>query len=803
MIVTLPYSLNLWLTSPCYMLKNYLKSSIRNLLRHKSYTFINVLGLTVGLVTSIFIFLWIIDEVTFDRFHSNTDRIFNVLVNNAYPDGKIETYAATPAKLKDVIVQEIPELESAAQYSMEAELLVKHETKAYNETGIYADATLFRIFSFPIVKGNKTQPLTDIKSIAISEKLAEKLFKNEDPIGKSLNLGASHELIVTSVFANIPQHSTLQFDFVASFELFTKENPWTQHWRSGGSKTTVLLKSSAFADMANKKIADLIKNNCPDCTTTPFLFPYVKSRLYNQFENGKNAGGRIQQVYLFGVVAIVIIVMACINFTNLSTARATSRSREIGIRKSIGAQKNSLVVQFISESMLLSFIALIFAIVLVQLLLPFFNEVTTKSIYLDLSNPVFVAGTLMITSICGLLAGSYPAFVLSRFDPVKVLKGDTQLGLTGNTLRKSLVIVQFTTSIILVVGCIAVYRQIVFISEKNLGFDKENIIVVDQNEGIVKSYPAIKNDLHQLASVDGVAFGGNNIFTIPITTTDPVWSGKPENSSILFKVYRCDAEFIPTMNIKIQSGRNFTDSQDASNYIINRKAAEVMGLSIENAIGSELEMWNGKGKIIGITKDFHNDNLKFGIEPMIFMYSENLGSHYFIRLGGALPITENIKQVENVFRKHNPDYPFEFIFLDEVFNREYQTEAVIGKLSLSFTVIAVLISCLGLFGLASFNAERRTKELGIRKVMGASVGNLVTMLCGDFTTLVIISLFIGFPVSWYLIREYLSGYTFHAEINWSIYLLTSIAMLIIVLLSVGYQSAKAAMSNPIDSLRNE
>jgi putative ABC transport system permease protein len=327
--------------------------------------------------------------------------------------------------------------------------------------------------------------------------------------------------------------------------------------------------------------------------------------------------------------------------------------------------------------------------------------------------------------------------------------------------------------------------------------------VVDQNEGIVKSYPAIKNDLHQLTSVKGVAFGGNNIFTIPITTTDPVWSNKPDNSSILFKIYRCDADFIPTLNIRMQNGRNFIDGQDSSNYIINRKAAEVMGLTVENAVGSELEMWNGKGKIIGITEDFHNDNLKFGIEPMIFMYSENVGSHYFIKLVGYLPMTESIRQVESIFKKHNPDYPFEFVFLDEVFNKEYQAEIVIGKLSLSFTVIAVVISCLGLFGLASFNAERRTKELGIRKVMGASVANLVIMLCGDFINLVMISLIIGFPVSWYLIRGYLSTYAFHADVNWSIYILTSIVMLFVVLLSVGYQSAKAAISNPVDSLRSE
>jgi ABC-type antimicrobial peptide transport system permease subunit len=785
------------------MLKNYLKTSLRNLLRHRTYTIINVLGLTVGLVTSIFILLWIVDELSFDRFHSHADRIFKVMVNNAYPDGKIETYPATPAKLKDVIVEEIPEVELAAQYSMETELLVKLGTNAYHESGIYADPALFKIFSFPIVSGNATQPLTDIKSIALSERLAKKLFKNEDAIGKSINLAGSHDLMVTSVFADLPPHSTLQFDFVAPFEIFTKENPWTQHWKSGGTQTTVLLKSSSTVDIANQKFGALIKNNCPDCTTTPFLFPYAKSRLYNEFENGKNAGGRIQQIYLFGAVAILILAMACINFTNLSTARAASRSREVGIRKSIGAQKNSLVVQFICESILLSFLAMLFAIVIVQLLLPFFNEVTTKSIRLDVSNPVHIAGILGITLICGLLAGSYPAFVLSQFSPIKVLKGNTQLGQTGNALRKSLVIVQFTASIILVVGSIAVYKQIVFISEKNLGFDKDNIIVVDQNEGIVKSYLAIKNDLYQSGVVKSIAFGGNNIFTIPITTTDPVWANKPDNASILFKIFRCDAEFIPTMNIKIQSGRNFMDSQDASNYIINRKAAEVMGLAFENAVGSELEMWNGKGKIIGITDDFHNDNLKYGIEPMIFMYSENVGAHYFMKLNGRLPFAESIKQIERIFKKHNPDYPFEYIFLDEVFKREYQAEAVIGKLSLSFTVVAVLISCLGLFGLASFTAERRTKELGIRKVMGASVGNLVVLLCSDFANLVLVGLFIGFPVSWYLIREYLSAYAFHAEINLGIYILTSMVMLFMVLFSVGYQSAKAALSNPVDSLRNE
>ncbi len=785
------------------MIKNYFKIAWRSLWKNKGYSAINIFGLTIGLSASIFIFLWVYDELSYDKFHSNANRIFKVLINNKYPDGRIETYPATPAKLKDVIKNEIPEVELAAQYSMESELLVKHEANAFNENGIYADSTLFKILSFSIVNGNVAEPLKNNNSIAISKSLADKLFKDENPIGKTLSVGQKYDLMVSSVFADIPQNSTLRFEFVIPFELFVKENPWTQNWKSGGTRTVVMLKSSAMVDQANNKLIDLIKKNCSDCSTTSFLFPYTESRLYSEFENGKKAGGRIQQVFLFSIVAILILLMACINFMNLSTARATNRSREVGVRKSVGAQKSHLIFQFITEAVFLSFIAMLFAIVIVKLLLPFFNDVTGKSIHLDVSNPVFVVGILSITIVAGILAGSYPAFVLSGFNPVKVLKGTTQLGLSGNALRKFLVVVQFTASVILVVGSIAVYKQIGFISEKNLGFDKDNIIVVDQNEGIVKNYEAIKNDLQQLPAVKNVAFGGNNVFTIPITTTDPVWKGKPGNSSITFKIYRCDTGFIPTMDIKMLAGRNFISSNDASNYIINKKAMETMGLSLDNAIGAELEMWNGKGRIIGVTDDFHNDNLRFGIQPLIFMYSENVGSHYFIKVSGGSSLPGVIEHVRQIFREHNPDYPFEYTFLDDVFNREYRTEAVIGKLSLSFTVIAIFISCLGLLGLATFTAERRTKELGIRKVMGASVGNLAVMLCSEFTNLIILSLFIGLPISWWLVRQYFSGYMFHTEIKWSIYVITSVSILLIAILSVGYQAVKAAITNPVKSLKTE
>lgn len=785
------------------MLENFLKTSLRNLLRHKGYTGINVLGLTIGLAASIFILLWILDERSYDRFHTNSDRMYSVLVNYTHPDGTINTYGATPALLKPALNNVIPEVDVATQYSMPAELLLKNGEKAFTETGMYADSSFFAVFSFPLLKGSVQLPMQDVSSMAISEQLAVKLFGHTDVLGKSVTVGGAQEFNITAVFATVPLQSSLQFDFILPFENFVKENPWTQHWRSGGTRTTILLKTAASEKVANEKLATLIKTNCKECTSSAFLFPYVKARLYGEFENGVNVGGRIEQLQLFGGVAILILLMACINFTNLSTARSATRSREVGVRKALGSAQSGLLIQFISESILLSFAALLLALAVVQLLLPQFNQLTSKSIYIDLRDPLFIGIALLFTLGCGVVAGLYPALVLAKFNPIKALKGIAQQGPSGTLLRKTLVVAQFTSAVILVVGSVAAYKQITFIGKRNLGFDKENIIVVDQNEGIVKNYAAIKNEMKQLTSVAGIGFGGNNVFTIPITTTDPVWPGKPDNSSINFKIYRCDEDFIPTIGIKLIGGRNFSGDQDASNYIVNRKALEAMGLDLENAVGTELEMWNGKGKIIGVTEDFHNDNLKFAIEPLVMMFSANIGFHYFIKLHDQKPVNESLASVEAVFKKHNPEYPFKYTFLDEVFNNEYKTEQIIGKLSLSFTIIAIVISCLGLFGLASFMADRRTKELGIRKVMGASVMSLVTMLCRDFTVLVGISLCIGFPVASYLATEYLSGYAFHTEIHWSLYLLTGMAVVLIGLLSVSFQSIKAALSNPVDSLRSE
>lgn len=784
------------------MLQSFFKICLRNLARHKIYTLINLLGLGTGIAASIFILLWIADEISYDDFHANGDRIYSVIVNNHQPEREIETYPVAPALLKDDLLEKIPEVEKASRYSFETDLLLKHEGHPFQEKGIYADPAFFSIMSFPIVKGNTIENVLPGKnSIAISQALAERIFQHENPIGKTISLPNGLDLAVSEVFENVPENSSLQFDFVLPFDLMLDENPWMQNWQSGGSRTVVLLRDGA--EVPSEKISSLISENCRDCTNRPFLFPFQKQHLHAEFENGVSVGGQIQQVYLFSFVAFLILAMACVNFMNLSTARSASRSKEVGVRKSVGASKWNLMVQFIGESVILTWFALIFALMLVQLLLPVFNEITDKSLVLNLANPILWGGVILLTLVTGLMAGSYPAWVLAQFNPSKVLKGDSKSGLTGVGLRKALVIAQFAASVILILGSIVVYQQIQFISNRNLGFDRENVIVIDQNEGLAKAYSGIKNELQQLSGVEEVAFGGNNVFTIPIMSTDPKWPGKTDQNQVNFKVFRCDAGFLPTLEIPLIAGRNFVGERDSSNYLINRKAAEDMGLSVEEAVGTKIDMWHGPGVIVGVTEDFHNDNLKFGIQPMIMMYSENLGNHYLVRLSAQQPLDQVLAQVEDVFEEYNPGYPFEFSFLNEVFDREYRIEQVIGKLSMGFTILAILISCLGLFGLSLFTAEQRAKEIGVRKVLGASVSNLVLMLYRDFGVLVGISLLIGVPIAWFLISNFLSGYTFHTAVHWWLYVGVGVFMMLLTLLSVGFQSLKVALSNPVDSLHSD
>lgn len=784
------------------MIRNYLKTALRSLARYHVYSLINIFGLTVGLATCVLIFLWIKDELMYDRFYSNANEIYRIQGNYLFPNGSIETYAASTYSLAEAARSEIPEIDQLARATWTEGALLRHGETAFTEPGFYADSTFFSVLPFPLTAGNRLHPLPDNKSIVITERTAKKLFGNDDPIGKVIQVNKQFDLAVSAVVRDIPMNSSIRFEWISPIDLWAHENPWCSNWRSGGLQTLLTLEKGANSGIVSHKLHEITKRKCEDCINQPFLYKLADLHLYGTFKDGKPAGGRIDQVRLVGAVALLILIIACINFMNLATARSATRMREVGVRKCIGALPSALIFQFMFESMLLSFFALFLALAIVQLMLPVFNDMIHKQMHLDFTNGWFNMGILCITLVCGLLAGSYPAVFLAALRPSSVLKGAPQSMPSGGHLRRGLVVVQFVTSITLIVGSIVVYEQISFISSMDLGYEKENVVVIDLHNDLAKNAVGFKKDLFLDPSVKGAAFGGSNIFQIPITTHDPKWPNKQEGQSISFKVYRCDQDFIPLMGVKLISGRNFSDlnNQDKSNYIINKKAMEAMGLKLENAVGTELDMWNGKGTIVGVTNDFNTGNLHEAIDPLIFMFSQQAGDFYFIRTDGN---PKALTHIEQVVKKYDPDYPFHYSFLTDVFNTEYSTEVMIGKLALCFTIIAITISCLGLFGLSLFTAERRIKELGIRKVLGASTTSLVSMLCVEFLRLVLIALIVALPFSWYVSNQYLKGYAFHAQLTIWDFALPAFGILSLALLTVGYQSHHAAAQNPARSLRNE
>ena len=786
------------------MINRTLKTAFRNLFRHKTNAAVNILSLTIGLSAAIFIFLWILDEYRIDKFHPNDSVLYQVMINHTFADGQVHTYGATPANLKEAIKAEIPEVSRIATSSMPTNLLVQNENISFQEIGIYSDPDLFSVFHFPFVHGSSSKPLPEVNSIAISEKLANKLFGETNVIGKTIQVEQAKEFMISAVFADLPSNSSLQFDVVAPFEVYFKENQWMKGWGTGGTNTYLTLESISSLTAVNQKLESLIKRNCMDCTTSPFLYAFSDRYLHGSFEGGKNVGGRIDQLFLFGAVAALILLMACINFMNLATASAATRSKEVSVRKIIGANRSALILHFMVESIIISFLGFILALLLVHSLLPFFNRITSKSIELDFSDPLFLGGATMISLICGLLAGIYPAIFLSSFKPLGFFRANSGSLLIGGGLRKALVVIQFASAVILMAGSIIIYQQIDYIGTKDLGFSKSQVVVINQNKDLIDNTAPFKIAMLQLSSVENMGFGGSDINVVPITTTEVKWSGKPNDASIHFKLFRSDEGFIPALEIDMLQGRNFVDgNQDSLNYIINRKAMEVMGLQEGEVVGTEMEVWGKRGRIVGVTDDFHNDNLKVGIEPLIFLYSENLGAHYYVKVNQVASMSGALAAMEQVFKTYSPDYPFEYTFLDELFERQYKSDLVLGKLSLSFMVIAILISCLGLFGLSTFTAARRTKELGIRKVMGASSVNLILLLCGEFTKLVLISVLIGSPIAWYLAKDYLSGFSFHVNISWTTFVFTGLGLLVVALMSVGFQSLKASLANPAKSLRSE
>lgn len=785
------------------MIKHFFKIFVRTGLRNAGYTFINVSGLAIGLASSILILLWVWDETHFDRQHVLRERIYQVKSFHRYPDGNFVTDDATGALAGGL--REFPEVERTCRLSYNnSRVLVQYGDKSIYETGVFADTSIFSIFTIPLVEGVSFR---DDNSVVVSQKLAAKYFPGESAIGKVVTINAEQEAVVTGVFEDLPP-STQKFDFIMAYGNYAKRDKYNEEWGAWtGGFTYLLLRPGTDIAALNEKIQKKITEPriWPrwDSSATLFLFPFTDSRLRNNFNNdGVQEGGRITYVQIFGGVGIFILLVAIINFMNLATARSVNRSKEIGVRKVSGAVRFSLIRQFFLESVMLALIALIVALVIAQLALPAFNSLTQKTLSIDLTNLMMVSLMLSITILTGLIAGSYPAFLLSGLKPVVILKGKFT-GAGGKNIRKSLVVFQFGLSTVLIVCALAAHQQVKFMREKDLGFDRDNIIYFSASQKIDRSLEVFKRMALENPKIVSVAEGDNNPMRIfgGMVLGDNAWPGKTKDDNIVFDWAQCDADYLPTFGLKIVKGRNFLKDNvaDTLNFIINEEAARQMRLT--DPVGAHLAAPH-KGTIVGVVKDFNNKRLQFAMGPLIIAMTPKKDPMVFVKYEAG-QTQEVLASLQAIYKTIEPDIPMEYKFMDAPFGEMYENEILIEKLSIYFTAIAIFISCLGLFGLASFTAETRTKEIGVRKVLGASVSQIVTLLCRDFLLLITIALAVGLPLGWWGVENFLKDYAYRTEISPWLFVGIVIGLIGITFASVAYQSGKAANMNPVKTLRSE
>jgi len=786
------------------MLKNYLTIAVRNIVRNKLFSFVNILGLAFGMGSAILIFLWVNDELQFDRFHTNGRRIYRVMENQKYSDGKIYTFSSTPGPMAPFIKEKFPEIEKASRVSWEVNNLFQVEDKSSYESGRYVDQDFLDMFSFPLLAGDVSTALKDKSSIVISRKMAKKYFGKENPLGKVLVMSVKSTFKVTGVLQDIPKNSTFQPEYLIPFQYFWDENlGWLDKWDNNNIRTFIMLRKDAHAASLAAKLLDEVKTHVEKTTVKLFIQPFEEAYLYGDFDNGIQHGGRIEYVKIFFIVAVFVLLIACINFTNLSTAQATQRAKEVGLRKVIGAAPSQVFKQFMGESFFTVGLSACIALVLTLLLMPVFNEITGKEVSLNLLDSRIVFIFLVVVVFTALLAGSYPAFFISEFSPVQVLKGQLKSGAKGSLFRKVLVIVQFTFSIILIVSTLVVFRQMEFMQNRDIGFVRENVFYVWMDGDVGPKFNTVRERLLAMPGIESVTSSNQLPIDIGNSTIGVQWEGKGPDEQILFTNLNVDHDFIQTMKMEMVEGRPYDRNRisDSANYIVNQKAAEKFGFK-SAIIGQDLTFWGTKGKIIGVVKDFNFGSLHNAIEPLImFMRPRNFGC-LLVRAKPTESATA-LKSTEKIWKEYAPGYPFKYSFLNQDWEEFYKSEGQRGKLFNALAVLSIFISCLGLFGLSAFSAERRTKELGVRKVLGASIPGLVNLMNREFAILVIVASLAGCPVGWYIMNQWLSTYAFHVQIGWASLLIASALCLAIALLTVTYHSLKVSRNNPTNSLRYE
>jgi putative ABC transport system permease protein len=783
------------------MLRNYFKVAFRNLAKNAVYSFINITGLAVGLACSILISLWVFDELSYDQFQPKLDRLSQLWINGTY-DGKVNTFQSVPYPAYLGIRSEDSRIKNTTITNWGGKSLLTAGAKRMSKNSYYVGEEFLEMFQFPLRYGQADKVLDDPNSIVLTTSTAMALFGTEDAIGKSVKVDNAKELIVSGILEDVPPNSSFEFDCLLSHKLQIAEINENNNWGDYSYQVFIELQPGAKLADVNEKIKGLlVKKGQTDVPREFFLHGMDRWRLYTSFENGKESGGMIDYVVGFSAIAIFIVVIACINFMNLATARSERRAREVGVRKSVGSRRRELVFQFLGESIFITVIAFILAVVLVEISLPFYNDLTEKRLFLEYSSPIFWITCTGIVLLTGVISGSYPAIYLSSFNPVEVLKGKIQVGKSAATPRQILVVLQFFFATLLIISTLVVSEQIGHVKKRDLGYSQKNLIMIPYSDDIGKNFKVIRNEVVATGAVSSITKSNSPITDI-YSNNWLNWSGKPPEEKVLFATIATELDYTKTMGIKILEGRDFTGEADTASVLINKAAADLMGL--KETLGTEVVYWGDRrSKIVGVI-----DNVLMGspykkASPMFVAYQPDWSSSVTLRLEETSDLAGAIKKIEEVFKKYNPAYPFEYQFADVQFNKKYATINLISTLATLFASLAILITGMGLFGLAAFTAEQRTKEIGIRKVMGASVSGLVALISKEFSLLVVISFAISAPVSWWALNSFLERYPYRIEFPWWTIVAAGVVALLFALAIVSTQALKAARSNPANSLRSE
>jgi len=787
------------------MIKNYLKTTLRSLLKNRGYSFLNITGLAIGIACASLIFLWVQDELTYNSNFKKKDNLYTIYENQTY-SGKMSTFHATPGPMAKAVKSEIPGIKNAAILSNYDKMVFALGDKAINEKGAYADPEIFPMLELPFVYGTASNAFHELHAVVINETMSKKLFGDANPVGKPLKMNNEQDFIVTGVFKDLPKNSTFQFHWLAPLENIAHKQPWMQVWGANWARTYIELEPSANINAVNKKLQHYIATKATGNTTECFLFAMNNWNLHDSFNDGKaDGGGRITYVRLFAIIAFIILIIACINFMNLSTARSEQRAKEVGVRKVMGAGKGKLVGQFIGEAVIMSFIAVLVSIIFIYLALPSFNNLVQKELSVNIFEPDHLAYLISINFITGLLSGSYPAFYLSSFNPITVLKNiKIKSSTSSGLIRQGLVVIQFSASIILIIGTVIIYQQIQHVKSRQLGYNKNDLIYINTQGKMTDKFAGLYNDLMKSGVVVDAALSNDPVLQIGSNSDNFNWDGKDPSKNPLIGWEYVSAKFIQTMGMKLVAGKDFNtnSSLDSNNVIINEAFAKQMGK--EGRVGGIIREGDNKQRIItGIVKDYLYNDIYTSSAPLLF-YNHPEGTGILsIRVKQDANIQDALAKIGSIIKTDNPGYPFEYQFIDDDFDQLFKTETLTGTLAGVFAGLAIFISCLGLFGLAAYTAERRIKEIGIRKVLGASVAGLTGLLSKDFLKLVGVSCIIAFPIAWWFLSKWLQSYQYRVTINWWVFATAGILAMAIALVTVSFQAIKAALMNPVKSLRSE